>query len=262
MSDSTHVGRPRSRLFRTGHAYADIAALLAAVEPKGVCLDLPAGTGVNIDGIRAAGFEPLAADLFPENAAHKGVRSEKVDFTRPLPFADASCAAVLCSEGIEHCPTQLQLLREFARVLQPGGTLLLTTPNVLNLRARLAALLTGHKSFRGAAVSEVTQVRETSDNGGIYIGHVFLVSYLTLRFMLRLAGFERLRATTAKYSGSAVCLAPFMWLPVQLATRLMLRKVRRVGHPEVAAEITAHMLSPALLFGKKLILLAQKPGPA
>ena len=36
------TGRRIRHLFRSGHAYDDIAALLATVEPKGLCLDLPA----------------------------------------------------------------------------------------------------------------------------------------------------------------------------------------------------------------------------
>lgn len=47
-------GGKRPRLLRTGHAYEDIAAILAELAPKGRCLDLPAGKGVNIAGIRRA----------------------------------------------------------------------------------------------------------------------------------------------------------------------------------------------------------------
>jgi len=250
--------RRQRRLFRSGHAHAEIAALLSVVEPKGRCLDLPAGTGVNIEGIREAGFEPVAADLFPEEAAKKRVQCSRVDFTEPLPFDDASFAAVLCSEGIEHCANQLQLVSEFARVLQPGGTLMITTPNILNLRARLAFLLNGHASFARAPVSEITQLRGRSKGGGLYIGHVYLVSYFPLRFMLKVAGFDRIRVASAKYSLSALCLAPFLWLPVRLATALLLRKMNR---HDVAHEMISHVMSPDMLYGKKLILMARKqPG--
>lgn len=233
-------------------------ALLSEVRPKGPCLDLPAGTGVNISGIRQAGFEPVAADLYPEKAAEKGVRCVKADFTERLPLDDETFAAALCSEGIEHCPTQLKLVREFARVLKPGGTLMITTPNVLNLRARLAFMLNGHKSFVGTPVSEVTQVWGESGDGRLYIGHVFTVSYFALRFMLKLAGFSRIRVATAKYSTSSVLLALLLWLPVRVATARLLRKVRKRNHPDIADEIAAHVLSADLLFGKKLILLAEK----
>lgn len=253
------MGSRRSKLFRSGHAYEDIAALLGEVEPKGRCLDLPAGDGVNVEGIRKAGFEPVAADLFPEQAIAKGVACARVDFTEPLPFADGSFAAVLCSEGIEHSCRQLDLIGEFARVLEPGGTLLITTPNILNLRARLSFLLSGHRSLKGGPIGELSQAPGASPDGRVYIGHVFLVSYFALRFMLKAAGLARIRVATAKYSPTSLLLAPLLWLPVRLATGRLLRRLRAEGRGDMAAEMLAHVMAAEMLFGKKLILLAQKP---
>jgi SAM-dependent methyltransferase len=45
-----------------------------------------------------------------------------------LHFDDASMDAILCLDVLEHVPDFRAALREFARVLKPGGTLLLTVP--------------------------------------------------------------------------------------------------------------------------------------
>ena len=45
-----------------------------------------------------------------------------------IPEADASFDIVLCSEVFEHLPDALKALDEFARLLKPGGTLILTAP--------------------------------------------------------------------------------------------------------------------------------------
>lgn len=45
---------------------------------------------------------------------------------RILPFADKSCDAVTCIEALEFLPDPAQSLREMARVLKPGGILLIT----------------------------------------------------------------------------------------------------------------------------------------
>jgi SAM-dependent methyltransferase len=51
-----------------------------------------------------------------------------------FPFGDASFDVVLCCEIIEHLTVDpLAALREIERVLQPGGVLILTTPNVNRL---------------------------------------------------------------------------------------------------------------------------------
>lgn len=48
---------------------------------------------------------------------------------RQLPFPDASFDAVICSEVIEHLPDVPQIQTEMDRVLRPGGTLILGTPD-------------------------------------------------------------------------------------------------------------------------------------
>lgn len=45
-----------------------------------------------------------------------------------IPEPDASFDAILCSEVLEHLPDPLAALQEFARLLKPGGILILTAP--------------------------------------------------------------------------------------------------------------------------------------
>ncbi len=246
------------KVFRSGHAYGEIEDLLRGVERKGLCLDLPAGKGVNLEGIRRAGFEPVEADLYPGEARAKGAKNcVKMDFNRKLPFRDEVFEAVVCSEGIEHHPKQTDFIEEFARVLKPGGSLLITTPNILNFRARWSTLLNGHYTFSRAPISEVTQYWTGPDRTGGYLGHVHMVGYFALRFMLVQSGFDNLRFSTAKYSTSALLLAPLFWLPVRWSTGRLLGKYLS-KHPEIRRELLRDACSPELLLGKKLIVLAQK----
>jgi ubiquinone/menaquinone biosynthesis C-methylase UbiE len=45
-----------------------------------------------------------------------------------IPAPDASFDAVLCSEVLEHVPDPVAVLRELARLLKPGGSMILTAP--------------------------------------------------------------------------------------------------------------------------------------
>ena len=45
-----------------------------------------------------------------------------------IPEASASFDAILCTEVLEHLPNPVEAVREFSRLLKPGGVLLLTAP--------------------------------------------------------------------------------------------------------------------------------------
>jgi SAM-dependent methyltransferase len=50
-----------------------------------------------------------------------------------LPFRDAAFDGVLCNQVLEHVPEPARLFAEAARVLRPGGLLVLSTPQVWGL---------------------------------------------------------------------------------------------------------------------------------
>jgi ubiquinone/menaquinone biosynthesis C-methylase UbiE len=45
-----------------------------------------------------------------------------------IPVPDASFDAILCTEVLEHIPEPIRVVREMARILKPGGRLILTAP--------------------------------------------------------------------------------------------------------------------------------------
>jgi ubiquinone/menaquinone biosynthesis C-methylase UbiE len=58
-----------------------------------------------------------------------------------VPFADASFDLVLSDYVVEHLPNPEQSLREMARVLAPGGHLLIVTPNKLSYKSMASTLI-------------------------------------------------------------------------------------------------------------------------
>jgi SAM-dependent methyltransferase len=64
-----------------------------------------------------------------QNTAHGTQHVDHVcDLTGPLPLADDAFDTVLLSDVLEHIPTPQRLMDEIARVLKPGGKLILNVP--------------------------------------------------------------------------------------------------------------------------------------
>jgi SAM-dependent methyltransferase len=59
------------------------------------------------------------------------VTFEVADADEPLPVRDAAFDAVLCVDSANHFPHRLRVLREWHRVLRPGGRALFTDPVVV-----------------------------------------------------------------------------------------------------------------------------------
>jgi SAM-dependent methyltransferase len=92
-----------------------------AVETGASCV----GVDINQQGIEAA--ERTAR----EQGLSSRVAFRVVDAGRRLPFADASFDAVFCNDSINHLPERLDVLRDWHRVLRPGGRVLFTDPIVV-----------------------------------------------------------------------------------------------------------------------------------
>ena len=96
-------------------------------ELRGEVLDVGCGTKPYETLVPAARYVGLDYDLPDIRAA--GVADLLYDGGR-FPIADASFDGVLCTQVLEHVFTPEDFLREIARVLRPGGVLVLTVPFV------------------------------------------------------------------------------------------------------------------------------------
>ena len=83
------------------------------------------GVDINPHGIDAAKTKPRDADLASR------VSFQLVDAGNRLPFPDESFDAVFCNDSINHLRGRLDVLRDWHRVLRPGGRLLFTDPIVV-----------------------------------------------------------------------------------------------------------------------------------
>jgi malonyl-CoA O-methyltransferase len=88
-------------------------------------IDVGCGTGRWTAGLSAIGVDTSEAML--SVAARKGLHGRlAVGDAAALPVADGAADLVLCALTFGHIRDQVGAMREFARVLRPGGTLILS----------------------------------------------------------------------------------------------------------------------------------------
>jgi ubiquinone/menaquinone biosynthesis C-methylase UbiE len=136
-------GRLTPELRNSQHLYAERVRALSARAER--WLDIGCGHDVvppwaagALGGARPhAGVDPDNAAL----AANRHIRWKAVAFGDQLPFAAGSFDLVTANMVLEHVDDPGRLFREAARVLRPGGTFLVHTPNVRGYTTALARLV-------------------------------------------------------------------------------------------------------------------------
>lgn len=97
-------------------------------------LDIPCGEGTFTRRLPARGLEVHSADIRPVakvNLEH----FVRADMDGPPPWPDGCLDAAASVDGFEHLARPFDFLAECARLLRPGGTMILCTPNTSSLRS-------------------------------------------------------------------------------------------------------------------------------
>ncbi|WP_025157608.1 methyltransferase domain-containing protein [Leifsonia aquatica] len=140
VGDSAAMLDARDAVLESG-LYAPIARAVADAVPAAAprVLDAGAGTGHYLRAVLATHPDSvgLAMDLSPAAVGRASRSSDRIDGLvadtwRPLPVRDGVCDAVLDVFAPRNLP-------EFARVLRPGGTLIVVVPRAGHLSSLRAA---------------------------------------------------------------------------------------------------------------------------
>ena len=108
---------------------AMVASSLASREP-GVALDAACGTGRFAEFLAKRGHRVIGVDSSPDMLAHARRRVPDAEFRLAeldrLPLPDDSVDVIVCALALVHVPRLHPVLAEFARVLRPGGDLVIS----------------------------------------------------------------------------------------------------------------------------------------
>lgn len=109
------------------------ARMRAALAPDAVILDAGCGTGLSGKALAAAGFETIdgmdvsqrSLDIAGAQGVYRCLRH--VDMQKPpLPYGDDGYDGLACVGVLTYVPDSAAILREFCRVVRPGGLMVLT----------------------------------------------------------------------------------------------------------------------------------------
>jgi ubiquinone/menaquinone biosynthesis C-methylase UbiE len=100
---------------------------LVSPGPGDRILDAACGTGRYCRLFRDHGAEVIGVDfsegmLSVARNALPGVRFHYADLGSPLPFSDGEFGKINCAQALKHLPDIQPALKEFARVIESGGT--------------------------------------------------------------------------------------------------------------------------------------------
>ena len=228
-----------------------------------IVIDIPAGKGETSRILKNIECDIRPYDLFPEFYEYDKLTCMKADLANKLPVEDSSADIIICQEGIEHVPNQLFVLQEFNRVLKKEGILILTTPNISHLRAKLSYLFTESELFKRMPPNELDSLWY-EENGRRYFGHIFLLGIQKLRVLAAIAGFRITNINPVKISVTSALLS-FLY-PISIFVNAyayvinMFQKDSQDNEPKksVYLDIIKLNLNPTIQFGRHLFLVLEK----
>lgn len=223
---------------------------IAKLEKRGRILDLGCARGNYSIELKKIGYDVVAADSCGDFQYKNEIEFKICDTTKELPFPSESFDYVLLAEVVEHLKNPYFVVKEINRIIRKGGKIILSTPNILNIKSRIRFLFEGsYEYYREPPLEQIKIFKEN-----LYQIHIFPYRYHELEFLLLDCGFHIDKIFTSLYENSFLSF----FIPLikfQLLTKNK-KSLRKKGLDY--SRINKILLSKEMLFGRHLIIKGSK----
>jgi len=222
-------------------------------------VDMGCGSGFLLNKLRnyyiSRGWKPcdyLSGFDINIDSYSSDVPVRKLDLNQPLLIIE-NYDLILCLEVLEHSRRPYTLLDDFNNLLNPGGEIICSVPNIGNMNSRLKFLFKGSfQMYFGPSIN--------ASDAGKLSGHINTMPIQYWIYGLRTACFKNIQFLIDRKKSScvwwAIFLAPFMLV----GNWLMHREERKYSESLYCenVEYLSQVNSFEALVGRTLIFVAKK----
>jgi ubiquinone/menaquinone biosynthesis C-methylase UbiE len=218
-------------------------------------LDIGSGTGELILIIKNS--FPVDSYAIDYTSTLINIPTQKVDIVNlnkcKLPYDNNSIQAITITEVIEHLENYRCILREINRTLEPDGLVVISTPNILNLKSRFRFLFNGFYNLFGPLPTNTTDIHSAN-------GHITPISLYYLSHALLESGFSNIEMSIDKTQKTSILLLipmlPFIIIGGFLFKKKEKKKYQTITHSN---ELYVNLINSVdALCGRTIILSATK----
>ena len=209
-------------------------------------LDCPAGEGLFAKILLENKFDVACSDIYPDQFRLKEITCDFADLNDRLPYDNNTFDAVTCLNGLQRVWARGRAVRELARVVKPGGYVIISFPNNGDIRRRLLFMMTGSVTWNVIGPPHVC-LPEAENPGVCFRYPMTLANVLSAISNVGLKC-ESIRAT--HYSKGAILLSPLI-VGVKLFSLYSPKKYKDFYEMKRTSTLDA-------LLGAFLVLIAKK----